>query len=164
MAVIDQQLRFGAGANDLDVAVRRFRLVQLLAVEGAANATAGQDRQADDQDRNQEIQPPRPCLEKAQRRDYTKQDGKHVDRRPRSERRNQPEHRQERPQDAAQRRECIDGAGGVAGGLELANSKPDDKGRNHAEEDHRNGKQDDDGDQRTEYQPDRELGEAGLRQ
>ena len=164
LTLVEHELGLVPDFDDLDVVVSRLRFVQTDTVRRRADRPATKDRQHCDQDREQQVEPAAAAAQKARRRNRAERKRQDKNGRAGPIRGNQPEHRDECPQDASQRRQRIDRAGRIAGGLELPDAKPDHERRDHPEEDHRSRKQDDDRDQRAQHEPHRELGEAGLGQ
>src|SRR5207253_8315179 len=106
--------------DHLYVVVRGLRLVDPLTEECRANPSAMLEQgQANDGERNQQVEAAAGWSPESDRRHQTEEHGEDVQRGACPVGRDQPEDGDKRSDDAAQGGECVDRAGGVAGRLDI---------------------------------------------
>lgn len=165
LPLVQDQLDLAAVADDLDVVVGGFGLVELGAI--GRRLDLGRDQRAGPQhDQDQES-----GSAESRRPGQEAQGGCHQQHHPEADQgcpgaegRDQDEDGDEGPDDAPGRAESVDGAGGVASGADLAQEQTDGEGGDTAEQDDGHREEQADGEQRAQHQPRRKGGEAVERQ
>ena len=141
LALVEQQLGLGAHLDDLDVLVGRFLLVEQRALLGRLHGRRHEDAGQHHHQRQGRVPAPARHRPETQHRGHEERQAEAHQRGPGAVGGNEPEDRQESAQDGAGRAQGVDGAGGVAAGLHVAQQEAYGKRRDTAEQHHRHREQ-----------------------